>query len=173
MQNNRAAQEMLYKLFYADMYRLCQRYISDAQDTLSVVNDGFLKVFRNIAQYKPELGHFKSWLKTIMINTSIDHIRSNKKDMRLIYIDQLQEKGDEDFLTQYRWKHEELMLHLNNLPAVTRTVVNLFAFDGYTHKEIAEHLEISETTSRWHLAEARKRLRQSLQLSNPKMAKHE
>jgi len=155
------------------MFRLCQRYVADSHDTLSVVNDSFLKVFRYIEQYKYELGNFKSWLKTIVINTAIDHIRSKKKDMRLVHIDNTQEKGDEDYLLNYQWKHDELMLHLKNLPTVTRMVVNLFAFDGFSHKEIAEQLDISETTSRWHLAEARKRLRISLQLTNPKMAKHE
>jgi len=167
-QNKRAAQEKLYKYFYADMFHLCQRYAGDPHTSLSILNDAFLKVFKNISYYKETLGHFKSWLKTIIINTAIDHLRSQKKDIRLVYIDQVQEHGDEDFVLRHQWKHDELMQHMEHLPHITRTVVNLFAFDGYSHKEIAQHLDITETTSRWHLSEARKRLRESLQLNNPK-----
>ena len=155
------------------MFRLCQRYATDPHDALSILNDAFLKVFRNMDQYREELGFFKAWLKTIIINTAIDHLRSNKKEINVVYIDKLQEQGDDDFMLRHQWKHEELIHHLQHLPATTRAVVNLFAFDGYSHKEIALYLDITETTSRWHLAEARKRLRQSLQLPNPKLAKHE
>lgn len=171
--NNRAAQETLYKHFYADMFRVCQRYTDDPHEALSIVNDSFLKVFKSIAQYKQTLAPFKPWLKTIVINTAIDHLRKHKKDMRLVHIDQVQEQGDDDFKLNYNWKHEELMYHFNRLPTVTRLVINLYAFDGYSHKDIAEQLDISETTSRWHVAEARKRLKVSLQLNKNKMAKHE
>jgi RNA polymerase sigma factor (sigma-70 family) len=173
-QNKRTAQEKLYKYFYTDMFRLCQRYTGDPHVSLSILNDAFLKAFKNIAHYRETLGHFKSWLKTIVINTAIDYLRSQRKDIRLVYIDHIQEPGDEDFALRHQWKYDELMQHLQCLPTITRTVVNLFAFDGFSHKEIALHLDITETTSRWHLSEARKRLRESLQLNNPKkLAKHE
>jgi RNA polymerase sigma factor (sigma-70 family) len=173
--NHRPSQEKLYKYYYADMFRLCQRYMPDPHIALSILNDAFLKAFQNIGKYQESLGNFKSWLKTIIINTAIDYLRKYKKDMRLIHIDidMVQEKGNEDFHLNYQWKHEELMQYLLQLPSVTRTVLNLFAFDGFSHKEIALQLDISETTSRWHLAEARKRLRQSMQLISPKLAKHE
>jgi RNA polymerase sigma factor (sigma-70 family) len=166
--NDRAAQEMLYKYFYPDMFRLCQRYAQHPHEALTILNDAFLKVFRNITQYNKDLGIFKSWLKTIIINTAIDHTRRSKRETYVIHIDQLQEQGDDDFQLAYNWKLEELLHHFNLLPSVTRIVVNLFAFDGYTHKDIAEQLNISETTSRWHLAEARKRLRGSMQLKQSK-----
>jgi RNA polymerase sigma-70 factor (ECF subfamily) len=171
--NQRNAQEKLYKYYYGDMFRICQRYTCDAHEALSILNDAFLKTFKNIHQYREEFGHFKAWLKTIVINTAIDHLRTSKKDIRLVHIDKAKEQGNEDFVSGYRWKHDELMQHLQHLPAITRTVVNMFAFDGYSHKEIALYLDISETTSRWHLSEARKRLRQLLQLNQPKIAKHE
>ncbi|MBC7508002.1 MAG: sigma-70 region 4 domain-containing protein [Ferruginibacter sp.] len=65
------------------------------------------------------------------------------------------------------------MQHFKQLPAVTRVVINLFALDGYSHKDIAEQLNITETTSRWHLAEARRRLKNALQLQQHKMVKYE
>jgi RNA polymerase sigma factor (sigma-70 family) len=164
--NNRAAQEELYKYFYTDMFRLCQRYARHPHEALTILNDAFLKVFRNIAQYNKDLGIFKSWLKTIIIHTAIDHTRRSRKEAYVIHIDQLQEQGDDDFQLSYNWKLEEILHHFNLLPSVTRIVVNLFAFDGYSHKDIAEQLNITETTSRWHLAEARKRLRVSMQLKH-------
>ncbi|MES2848262.1 MAG: sigma-70 family RNA polymerase sigma factor [Bacteroidota bacterium] len=166
--NKRSSQEALYKYFYADMFRLCQRYATDPHEALSILNDGFLKAFSNISQYNTKLGSFKPWLKTIIINTAIDHTRRNKKETYVIHIDQVQEQGDDDFHLAYNWKLEEILQHFNLLPAVTRIVVNLFAFDGYTHKDIAEQLNISETTSRWHLAEARKRLKGSMQFKKSK-----
>lgn len=173
-QNNRAAQEGLYKYFYADMFCICQRYTpDDPHDALSILNDAFLKVFRSISKYKEELGSFKSWLKTIVINTAIDHVRMSKKDIRIIHIDQVQEQGEDDFNLHYGWKEEEIMEHFKLLPAVTRLVINLFAFDGYSHKDISEHLDISENTSRWHLAEGRKRLKASMLINQNKMIRHE
>ncbi len=171
--NNRLAQEKLYKYYYEDMFRTCQRYTEDAHDALSILNDAFLKVFLNISQYKKEAGNFKAWLKTIVINTAIDHTRRCKKNIRLIHIDSIGEQGNDDFTLHYNWKQEELLQHFKQLPAVTRVVINLFAFDGYSHKDIAAQLNITETTSRWHLAEARKRLKNTMQLKQPKMVKYE
>lgn len=166
--NNRSAQESLYKYFYEDMFRTCQRYTADAHEALSILNDSFLKVFLHIKQYNKETGHFKSWLKTIVINTAIDYTRRCKKEILLIHIDSIAEKGNDDFYLHHNWKQEEVLEHFKSLPPVTRMVINLFAFDGYTHKDIAEQLNITETTSRWHLAEARKRLKNTMQLKKIK-----
>lgn len=171
--NDRVAQENLYKYFYADMFPTCQRYTDDPHHALTILNDAFLKVFRSIAQYQNNLGNFKSWLKTIVINTAIDHTRRIKKETHIIHIDQVQEQGDDDFQLNYNWKQEEILQHFKMLPTVTRVVINLFAFDGYSHKDIAEQLNITETTSRWHLAEARKRLKSSMQLKQTKLAKYD
>lgn len=166
--NDRLAQECLYKYFYADMFRICQRYTTHPHEALTILNDAFLKVFRCINQYNQTKGTLNAWIKTIVINTAIDFTRKQKKEAYVIHIDQIHEQGDDDFLLSYRWKREELLQHFKMLPAVTRLVINLFAFDGYTHKDIAQLLNITETTSRWHLAEARKRLRTSMQLKASK-----
>lgn len=166
--NDRAAQECLYKAFYADMFRICQRYTPHPHEALTVLNDAFLKIFKSIGQYDIGKGTFNAWIKTIVINTAIDFTRKQKREAYVIHIDQVHEQGDEDFMLSYHWKREEILQHINLLPSVTKIVINLFAFDGYTHKDIAEMLNITETTSRWHLAEARKRLRTSMQLKASK-----
>jgi len=167
------AQEKLYKYFYADMFRVCQRYTEQPHEALTILNDAFLKIFRSISTYNKGLGKFRPWLKTIIINTAIDHARRHKKEIRLIHIDHIGEQGDDNYQLSYNWNHEEILQHFKLLPTVTRVVINLFAIDGYTHKDIAEELNISETTSRWHLAEARKRLKNSMQLKQSKLAKNE
>lgn len=171
--NKRLSQENLYKFFYDDMYSTCLRYTDDPHFALTILNDAFLKMFKNIGQYKNTIGNFKPWLKTIIINTAIDHTRSVKKEARIINIDHLQETGNEDFELNYGWNYAEMQEHFKTLSTVTRIVINLFAIDGYSHKDIAEQLDISEATSRWHLSEARKRLRNSMQLKPGKLAKHE
>lgn len=153
------------------MYKQCQRYVSDPHTTLTILNDSFLKVFKNIALYREECGLFRAWLKTIVVHTAIDHLRKKKNELSVIHIDSVQETGEDDFHIYYKWNHEQLVAHLLQLPPVTRLVVNLVAFDGYSHKEIATALNISETTSRWHLAEARKRLKQLLHLNDTKMSR--
>lgn len=166
--NDRAAQEKLYKYFFQDMFALCRRYAHDHHEALTILNDGFLKVFSNITNFNPRLGNFRPWLKTVIINTAIDFTRRNKKETYIIHIDQVQDQGDDDFRLAYNCNLEDILQHFKLLPAVTRIVVNLFAFDGYSHKDIAQQLNISETTSRWHLTEARKRLKGSMQFKQTK-----
>jgi RNA polymerase sigma factor (sigma-70 family) len=162
--NDRQSQEAMYRHFYNDMYVTCKRYADDPHDALTILNDGYLKAFSNISKYRPELGNFKPWLKTIIIHTAIDFTRKQKQSTQIIHIDNIREQGQEDFILNYNWKQEEILQHFKTLPSVTRLVINLFAFDGYSHKDIAEELDISETTSRWHVSEARKRLKVSMQL---------
>lgn len=164
MANDRLAQEKLYKHFYADMFRVCRQYTDDAHNALTILNDGFLKVFRNISQYQSSIGSFNAWVKTIMVNTAIDHIRKDKRKPAHVHLEAVHEPGDDDLRMASHWKQEELSQHFKLLPAITRLVLSLVAFEGYTHKDISQHLNITETTSRWHLAEARKRLRVSMQL---------
>lgn len=155
------------------MYVTCRRYAEHPHDALTILNDGFLKAFTNISKYNSELGSFKPWLKTIIIHTAIDHTRSASRGTQLIHIDNLREQGDEDFHLNFSWQQEEILQHLKLLPSVTRTVINLFAFDGFSHRDIAQQLGISENTSRWHVSEARKKLMLSMQIKNLKTGRYE
>ncbi|RYZ99603.1 MAG: sigma-70 family RNA polymerase sigma factor [Sphingobacteriaceae bacterium] len=163
--NSRQAQESIYKHFYAEMFVTSKRYADDSHDALTILNDGFLKAFIHISKYKTDKGSFSTWLKTIIINTAIDHTRKQKRSAQVIHIDSVLEQGDEDFQLSFKESREEIVQHLKTLPPVTRMVINLFAFDSYDYKEIAEMLGISESTSRWHVSEARKKLKRSMQLT--------
>jgi len=162
--NNRQAQEIIYKQFHAAMLSICRRYAEDGHDALTILNDGFLKAFINISKYKRDSGSFGTWLKTIVINTAIDYTRSKKRSAHIIHIDSILEQGDDDFQLNFNQYKEEIVQHLQLLPPVTRMVINLFAFDSYDYKEIAGMLNISESTTRWHVSEARKKLKGSMQL---------
>lgn len=166
--NDRAAQEIIYKHFYTDMFVICKRYTDHAHDALTILNDGFLKAFINISKYREDRGSFAPWLKTIIINTAIDYTRSSKRSAHIIQIDSVFEQGDDDFQLSFNQYKEEVTEHLKLLPSVTRIVINLFAFDSYNYKEIAAMLGISESTTRWHVGEARKKLKRSMQLKQIK-----
>ncbi|WP_214072368.1 sigma-70 family RNA polymerase sigma factor [Mucilaginibacter sp. dw_454] len=158
--NNRAAQEALYKLFYADMVRVCHSYLPDKELAKEAFNTGFLKVFQSIKNFDVEKGELGGWIRKIMIYTSIDLCRKELKFTSLTLVDHDQ---DDDFFIQAsaleKLYFEDILAKIRTLPYATQTVFNLYEMDGFSHKEIAEQLNISEGTSRWHLAEAKKKLR--------------
>jgi len=157
--NERTAQEALYKLFYADMLRVCYSYIPDKDLAKEAFNTGFLKVFRSIKNFDIEKGELGGWIRKIMIFTSIDLCRKELKFTTLTAHDQDQEDFPIPPSVLEKLYFEDILFSIRQLPYATQTVFNLSVIDGFTHKEIGEQLNISEGTSRWHLAEAKKKLR--------------
>jgi RNA polymerase sigma factor (sigma-70 family) len=161
--NERTAQEALYKLFYADMLRVCHSYLPDKELAKEAFNSGFLKVFQSIKNFDVEKGELGGWIRKIMIYTAIDLCRKELKFAALTLHDQ----NDDDFFISptilEKLYFEDILTKIRALPYATQTVFNLYEMDGFSHKEIAEHLNISEGTSRWHLAEAKKKLRKLLE----------
>jgi RNA polymerase sigma-70 factor (ECF subfamily) len=161
-ENDRAAQEELYNRFFRKMLTVCLRYVSDREDALEVLNDGFISVFKNLGQYQSK-GSFEGWIRRIMVNKSLDFIRSRKSYNENIT---LEKKEYEDVL-QFNdalgnLGIEELYKMIESLPPMSKAVFNMYAIDGFSHKEIANEMSISENTSRWHLHEARNQLQEQL-----------
>jgi RNA polymerase sigma factor (sigma-70 family) len=159
MANERSAQEGLYKQFYADMLRLCIRYLKTNDLAKEALNQGFLKVFQNINSFNDEKGELGAWIGTIMIRTCIDLSRKELK-----FVTDIDEAGitENIFVSPAvldKLYAEDLISMIRLLPDATQMVFNLSVIDGYTHKEISEQLNISESTSRWHLSEGKKQLR--------------
>jgi len=157
--NERAAQEALYKLFYAQMLRICYRYLKTKDLAQEALNSGFLKVFQNIKLFDAQKGDLGAWICTIMIRTAIDHNRKELKFFTEAYDDQ---DADEFFIDPTilsKLYADDLLKNIQRLPDATRVIFNLSVIDGYSHKEIGAQLQITEGTSRWHLAEAKKKLR--------------
>jgi len=154
-------QQQLYKLYYPDMIKICYRYAGDADGAGTIYNNAMLKVFKSIGNYTDE-GKLVSWIKTIVINCSIDFCK--KKNIFRQSVPYIPE--DEIILLPEafdRVSGKEIQEMISQLPAATATVFNLYIYDGYTHKQIAELLSISDGTSKWHVSEAKKLLKTKLE----------
>jgi len=157
--NDRTAQEALYRLFHADMLRVCYSYLSEKELAKEAFNTGFLKVFQSIQNFDIEKGELGGWIRKIMIYTSIDLCR---KELKFSLVTAPVDEGDDFFISPSvleKLYFEDILVNIRTLPKATQTVFNLSVLDGFTHKEIGEQLNISEGTSRWHLAEAKRKLR--------------
>lgn len=159
LKNDRRSQEQLYKQFYPAVMALCLRYIRDRNDAVEVLNDSFLKVLRQLDRYDPAKGALYTWIRTIVIHTALDSLRRQKaiRDREMLP-DADEEPGiDNDALSKI--SGDELLNLILQLPVTTRLVFNLYVIDGYSHREIADWLGISDGTSRWHLNDARRQLK--------------
>lgn len=161
--NERSAQEALYRAFYAPMLRICYRYLKTKDIAEEAMNEGFLKVFKNIQTFDAQKGDLAGWICTIMIRTAIDKNRRELKFTTEAFDDQDVDDHFIDADVLGRLYAEDILKHLQQLPDATRVIFNLSVIDGYSHKEIGSQLQITESTSRWHLSEAKKRLRVLLQ----------
>lgn len=160
--NDRSAQEKLYKRYYGKMMGTCLRYLKNEDDALDVLNTGFLKVFQNLSSYSGK-GSFDGWVYLIIRNAIIDQLRK-----RLKYREEsLEENHNNMYQVQSgvleQLYAEDLLKLLQKLPETTRLVFNLFAIDGFKHEEISTMLKISQGTSKWHVSEARRILKESLE----------
>jgi RNA polymerase sigma factor (sigma-70 family) len=164
LKNDRRAQEELYKRFYPAMMSLCLRYVRSREDAIEVLNDAFLKIFKQMGRYDAARAALYTWMRTIVINTALDSLRKQKairdREMRP---DKEEEPGiDNEALAKL--SGDELLGMIHRLPVTTRLVFNMYIVDGYAHREIATLLSISEGTSRWHLNDARRRLKMIINL---------
>jgi RNA polymerase sigma-70 factor, ECF subfamily len=166
--NELQSQQRLYRLYYPDMIKICFRYAKDADGAGTIYNDAMLKVFRSIGQYT-DMGNFTGWIKTIVIHCCIDHCR--KKDIFQQSVPYFPEEESGLRPEAFdRISGKEIQAFIRTLPQATATVFNLYVYEGFTHKQIGEALQISDGTSKWHFSEARKLLRKRLeQLSNQKI----
>jgi RNA polymerase sigma factor (sigma-70 family) len=161
LRKDRKCQELLYKQFYGYAMGVCMRYVPNREETVEVVNDGFLKVFQKVELYDTEKP-FKLWLRRVMINTALDHYRQNAKHQHqddLSTVENTVAATDNAANAYSQIAHEELLALVQRLTPAYRTVFNLYVIDGYSHEEIGKMLGISEGTSKSNLARARENLR--------------
>jgi RNA polymerase sigma-70 factor (ECF subfamily) len=146
---------------------ICLRYCNSKDDAMEVVNDGFVKVYRELAGFKPRYdnyeGSLKGWMKSIMVNTAIDHFRKNKNNYYLSEIESTHfetEQVDETAIDKMSYK--EIMGMVQQLSPVYKTIFNLFVLDGFKHEEIARQLNISVGTSKSNLFKAKSNIQKML-----------
>jgi RNA polymerase sigma-70 factor (ECF subfamily) len=153
VRRERNAQKRLYDTFSSKMYALCCRYVKDSMEAEDVLITAFTKIFDRIDQYKGE-GSFEGWIRRVIVNESLTYLRRN----RSMYIETDLEAADREPDYQHLSDHleaEDLLNMIQELPTGYRIVFNLYAIDGYSHKEIADQLNISENTSKSQLSRAR------------------
>lgn len=160
LKNKLDFQHRLYKHFYGYAMSICMRYAGNRYDAADILNDGFMKVFTRLDQYKDDRP-FQLWLRRIMMNTAIDYYRANLKHRYTLDIDEANSVGVSDDVYK-KMNYEDLLKIVQNLSPSYRTVFNLFAIDGYSHEEIATMLGISVGASKSNLFKARKKLQESI-----------
>lgn len=162
MDGDQRAQRKLFDRFAPKMLGVCMRYSKDSEQAEDVLQDGFVKVFGKLSHYKGD-GSLEGWIRRIVVNTALDQIRKNAKFQDNVALDdvdyKLELKGNvlEDLAA------EDLMQLINEMPAGYKAVFNMFAIEGYSHKEIAEKLEVSENTSKSQYSRARAYLKKKLE----------
>lgn len=153
LQNDRECQYKLYSLLSSKMYAVCLRYVKDREMAEDLLQEGFIKVFSNLEKYRGD-GSFEGWVRKIFVNTAIEHYR---KSTRMYPIVNLDHAVNDDNVIAFvdDLEVEDLMKMIHKLSPGYRTVFNLYVIEGYSHKEIAEMLNITEGTSKSQLARAR------------------
>jgi RNA polymerase sigma-70 factor (ECF subfamily) len=150
----RRMQEELYSRFAPKMYAVCLRYANNTNDAQDLLQEGFIKVYRNLHRFRAE-GSFEGWIRRVFVNTSIEHFR--KKSAQLSSVSEKEENTIEDLdVTALDSLAEKDIINIvQELSPGYRTVFNLYVVEGYSHKEIGEMLGISEGTSKSQLARAK------------------
>ena len=170
----RNSQKEFYKLYYGFAMSICSRYCDSHDEAMEVVNDGMLKVFKSLVKFIPHNHSYEaslmSWIKSIMVHTAIDHYRKQKNEYQFNKLNEVEQEVGEDGEATVGWMtYKEIMLLLQQLSPVYRTVFNLYAIDGFKHEEIAEMLHISVGTSKSNLSKARVNIQKMLKASNHKL----
>jgi RNA polymerase sigma factor (sigma-70 family) len=169
------AQQALYDQYSSKMYALCYRYVRHAMEAEDVLVMAFTKIFDRIEQFKGD-GSFEGWIRRIMVNEALTHLRKSRAMYVETELEQADREPDYDRLSDHL-EAEDLQKMIQELPPGYRLVFNMYAIDGYSHKEIAEQLGISENTSKSQLSRARTFLQKILMendwISNQKISNDE
>jgi len=155
LKGDRRDQELLYRRHAAKLYAVCLQYSGNDEEARDILQEGFIKIFENLAHYKHE-GSFEGWVRRIMVNTALEKYRSRHSLRRVDDIDQIPEPDAEPYNEDYAGLQAvDLMGIIRELPPKYRMVFNLFAIEGYSHREISKMMNISEGTSKSNLSRAR------------------
>lgn len=154
--NDRLWQERLYRKFFPVMYRMCLRHTGEEEEALEILNAGFLRVFTKIATFEGK-GSLEGWIRRVVFHALADHYRKKDRQVHFLSLEDWDTPAEATPLqTLY---YEDMVRLIDRLPNATREVFWLFAVEGYTHAEIGEQLGISAGTSKWHLSNAREKLK--------------
>lgn len=168
IRQDRTCQEALYKRFYGKMMGVCLRYARDRDEARDMLQEGFIKVFSSLRNFASK-GSFEGWIRRIVVNTAVDHLRRNKHEYMIVSTvyaregdvpDHAEEVDEDDLMSTL--SEQDILNAVQQLSPAYRTVFNLYVMENFSHKEIAEQLNISEGTSKSNLAKARYQLKKNL-----------
>ena len=158
---DRRAQKALYETFSRKMMSVCLRYVSDWETARDLLQEGFVKVFTHIDSYTGN-GSFEGWIRKIFVNSALEYLRHADLLRESTDLDHTAEVAQTDSSPLSDISAAELMQLVQSLPAGFRTIFNLFAIEGYSHKEISERLHITESTSRSQYTRAKQLLQRKV-----------
>jgi RNA polymerase sigma factor (sigma-70 family) len=155
LKGNRRDQELLYRRHAPKLYAVCMQYSGNDEEARDILQEGFIKIFENLIHYKHE-GSFEGWIRKIIVNTALEKYRNKHNLYRVDDIDMIPEPDAEPDNTDYAGLEAiDLLEIIRELPPKYRMVFNLYAIEGYSHKEISQMVKISEGTSKSNLSRAR------------------
>lgn len=162
-------QKLLYDKFSSKMYGVCLRYAGNVEDANDILQDGFIKVFNHLGKFRRE-GSFEGWVRRIFVNTAIEHYR---KRVKLFQVTEAQENTIEDASLDAldHLVEKDLLRLINQLSPGYKAVFNMHVIEGYSHKEIADMLGITEGTSKSQLARAKGVLKNMIEANKEKNKK--
>lgn len=161
LKGNRQSQHRLYQMFASRLYGVSLRYADNEEDAKDILQEGFIKIFENLGQYKQN-GSLEGWMRKIIVNTGLEKIRKEGK-IRLV--------EDETYASNIHMnyehvleemQHKDLLKMIQDLSVQYRMVFNLYVIEGYSHREISQKLQISEGTSKSNLSRAREILKKKI-----------
>jgi RNA polymerase sigma factor (sigma-70 family) len=156
VRNDRTAQKQLYEQHFGRLMGVCMRYAGSKEEAMDLLHEGFIKIFYNISKFKPGTS-LEAWTRTIVMHTCIDHHRKSIRRRTSHMDDAIGLASDEPDVLSHL-SEQEIIEAIQELTPAYRAVFNLYVVEGYSHKEIAEALQITEGTSRSNLVKARLRL---------------
>ncbi len=157
--NDRKSQEALYKEFFPAMERMIRKHTTDRDQQIDILNNGFLRVFKKIDSFSFQ-GSLEGWIRRIVYHSMCDYFRKHQKDIRfMVFGDILKETLASKESNNLHF--QDLLNMVNTLPEKYHRVFYMYAIEGYKHQEIGEALNINANTSKWYLAEARKKLQEN------------
>ncbi len=154
LKGNSKAQKALFDKFAPKMLAVCLRYMKNVEQAEDALQDGFIKVFRNLKSYK-NTGALEGWIRRIVVNSCLDALQKNKKLLLNVQVEEVEYKLEAEDFTAEKMMADDLMKLVQNMPEGYRVIFNMYAIEGYAHQEIASQLGISESTSKTQYLRAR------------------
>ncbi|MEM1216440.1 MAG: sigma-70 family RNA polymerase sigma factor [Bacteroidota bacterium] len=157
LKNDRRCQEALYRKFFPTMFRMCRRHTKSEDEAVEILNTGFMRVFTKLHTFGFK-GSLEGWIRRLIFHSMADHYRKQNRKVRFLEIEDWD--GPTSSTPLEKLYFDDIISLVDKLPKATREVFWLFAVEGYTHVDISKRLGISDGTSKWHLSNARKKLKE-------------